>query len=66
MCDLAKLRKEANQTQTTGKNGTKIIERGAHKGKGMAVFTSGGDSQVLFNYLLKNYLITPFIFFLRE
>lgn len=24
----------------------KFIERGAHKGKGLAVFTSGGDSQV--------------------
>lgn len=23
----------------------KFIERGAHKGKGLAVFTSGGDSQ---------------------
>lgn len=26
--------------------GAKFIERGAHKGKGLAVFTSGGDSQV--------------------
>lgn len=26
--------------------GSKFIERGAHKGKGIAVFTSGGDSQV--------------------
>lgn len=26
--------------------GHKFIERGAHKGKGIAVFTSGGDSQV--------------------
>lgn len=28
------------------KSGHKFIERGAHKGKGIAVFTSGGDSQV--------------------
>lgn len=28
------------------KTGHKFIERGAHKGKGIAVFTSGGDSQV--------------------
>ncbi|XP_050294022.1 ATP-dependent 6-phosphofructokinase isoform X3 [Anthonomus grandis grandis] len=27
------------------KTGAKFIERGAHKGKGIAVFTSGGDSQ---------------------
>lgn len=27
-------------------SGHKFIERGAHKGKGIAVFTSGGDSQV--------------------
>lgn len=30
----------------TEKQGHKFIERGAHKGKGIAVFTSGGDSQV--------------------
>lgn len=30
----------------TEKAGAKFIERGAHKGKGIAVFTSGGDSQV--------------------
>lgn len=30
--------------------GNKFIERGAHKGKGIAVFTSGGDSQV---YIIK-------------
>ncbi|XP_066151252.1 ATP-dependent 6-phosphofructokinase isoform X8 [Euwallacea fornicatus] len=29
----------------TEKPGAKFIERGAHKGKGIAVFTSGGDSQ---------------------
>lgn len=29
--------------------GHKFIERGAHKGKGIAVFTSGGDSQVCFD-----------------
>ncbi|CAG9763303.1 unnamed protein product [Ceutorhynchus assimilis] len=29
----------------TEKAGAKFIERGAHKGKGIAVFTSGGDSQ---------------------
>ncbi|XP_060519567.1 ATP-dependent 6-phosphofructokinase isoform X3 [Cylas formicarius] len=29
----------------TEKTGAKFIERGAHKGKGIAVFTSGGDSQ---------------------
>ena len=28
-----------------GKEG-QLIERGMHKGKGIAVFTSGGDSQV--------------------
>lgn len=26
-------------------NKQRFIERGAHKGKGIAVFTSGGDSQ---------------------
>lgn len=26
-------------------NKQRFIQRGAHKGKGMAVFTSGGDSQ---------------------
>lgn len=32
---------------------TKFIERGSHKGKGLAVFTSGGDSQGIFtNYNL--------------
>lgn len=30
----------------TEQEGHKFIERGAHKGKGIAVFTSGGDSQV--------------------
>jgi hypothetical protein len=29
-----------------GQTGHKFIGRGAHKGKGIAVFTSGGDSQV--------------------
>lgn len=29
-----------------GKAGHKFVGRGAHKGKGIAVFTSGGDSQV--------------------
>ncbi|XP_074028155.1 ATP-dependent 6-phosphofructokinase isoform X1 [Leptinotarsa decemlineata] len=29
----------------TERAGSKFIERGAHKGKGIAVFTSGGDSQ---------------------
>ena len=28
------------------KVGSKFIERGSHKGKGIAVLTSGGDSQV--------------------
>lgn len=32
--------------------GHKFIERGAHKGKGLAVFTSGGDSQVC-TFILK-------------
>lgn len=30
---------------TTTKVKQRFIERGAHKGKGLAVFTSGGDSQ---------------------
>jgi len=37
----------------TEKPGAKFIERGAHKGKGIAVFTSGGDSQVLLLSLTK-------------
>lgn len=28
------------------KAGHKFVERGAYRGKGLAVFTSGGDSQV--------------------
>lgn len=28
------------------KAGSKFIERGSHKGKGIAILTSGGDSQV--------------------
>lgn len=28
----------------------KFIERGSHKGKGLAVFTSGGDSQGKFSH----------------
>lgn len=28
-------------------HGQKFIERGSHAGKGIAVFTSGGDSQVI-------------------
>jgi len=31
----------------------RFIERGSHKGKGLAVFTSGGDSQG--TYLLNNF-----------
>lgn len=34
----------------TEKSGEKFVERGAYKGKGLAVFTSGGDSQVLIIY----------------
>ena len=34
-------------------NKRNFIERGAHKGKGMAVFTSGGDSQGIFIYFIK-------------
>lgn len=31
----------------------RFIERGSHKGKGLAVFTSGGDSQgILFNFFI--------------
>lgn len=40
MCDLAQTK------HTDGKSNTKFIQRGSHKGKGLAVFTSGGDSQV--------------------
>lgn len=35
----------------TEQTGSKFIERGAHKGKGIAVFTSGGDSQVMIFFL---------------
>lgn len=38
VCDLV----EAN----TAKPGTKHIYRNSHQGEGLAVFTSGGDSQV--------------------
>lgn len=34
----------------TEQQGAKFIERGAYKDKGIAVFTSGGDSQVIFLY----------------
>lgn len=36
------------------KSGHKFIERGAHKGKGIAVFTSGGDSQVFIIIWIRN------------
>lgn len=39
MCDLAR-------------KGTKLIKKGAHQGKGIAVFTSGGDAQVLYFFLI--------------
>lgn len=39
------------------KTGHKFIERGAHKGKGLAVFTSGGDSQVSITQYYRNYKI---------
>lgn len=35
------------------KSGHKFVGRGTHKGKGIAVFTSGGDSQVKNLYFLK-------------
>lgn len=31
--------------------GRKFLERDSHKGKGIAVFTSGGDSQVSISFL---------------
>lgn len=37
----------------TEQQGSKFIERGAYKDKGIAVFTSGGDSQVTTLYDLK-------------
>lgn len=40
----------------------KFIERGAHKGKGIAVFTSGGDSQVKL-FFSKNGLLLKFVNF---
>lgn len=36
------------ETQITMGQEGHVIERGMHKGKGIAVFTSGGDSQVSF------------------
>lgn len=43
-------------------SGSKFIERGAHKGKGIAVFTSGGDSQVKnFNSCLYIFLNCNFL-----
>lgn len=38
--------------------GHKFIQRGAYKGKGIAVFTSGGDSQVIIYFSYINRLIS--------
>lgn len=40
----------------------RFIERGSHKGKGLAVFTSGGDSQgiILFVFLFLHLIMTNF------
>jgi len=35
----------AHSTPSTMYDAKRFIERGSHKGKGLAVFTSGGDSQ---------------------
>ena len=35
----------AHSTPSTMYDSKRFIERGSHKGKGLAVFTSGGDSQ---------------------
>lgn len=47
----------ANTMANNGTDGDKqrFIERGSHKGKGLAVFTSGGDSQGM--------LLAPFFLF---
>lgn len=34
------------------KAGHRFVERGAYKGRGLAVFTSGGDSQVRILFIL--------------
>lgn len=36
---------DKRESRTMDPNKQRFIERGAHKGKGIAVFTSGGDSQ---------------------